>query len=198
MTRFIRKASWKKSLSAHTKGQATRSIKRALIPGYGKRGVGWAHPRRKLYNKLYNRSTISIRDLMGSGKKRRSASVNSNNGFHLGCFGTIVLAILIVIALQYWYLVLAVAIVAGIIWYFAAKQKRENKEKEANEELAEEEKEKERSDSADAVYQLKQYKNLLDDGAITQTEYAAKKKELLHISDDISNDEHVGDDWQNF
>ena len=36
----MRKPSWKKSLSARTKGRATRAVKRALIPGYGKKGMG--------------------------------------------------------------------------------------------------------------------------------------------------------------
>lgn len=46
------KTSWKKSLSARTKGRATRAVKRALIPGYGKKGMGWLHPKRKLYNTI--------------------------------------------------------------------------------------------------------------------------------------------------
>ena len=36
----MRKPSWKKSLSARTKGRATRAVKKALIPGYGKKGTG--------------------------------------------------------------------------------------------------------------------------------------------------------------
>lgn len=35
----MRKPSCRKSLSARTKGRATRAIKRAIIPGYGKRGL---------------------------------------------------------------------------------------------------------------------------------------------------------------
>lgn len=41
----MKKPSWKKSLSARTKGRATRAIKRAIIPGYGRRGMGIFHPR---------------------------------------------------------------------------------------------------------------------------------------------------------
>ena len=37
----MRKPSWKKSLPARTKGRAIRAVKRALIPGYGKKGMGW-------------------------------------------------------------------------------------------------------------------------------------------------------------
>ena len=59
----MRKPSWKKSLSARTKGRATRAIKRAIIPGYGKRGMGIFHPKRAIYNRVYRRTTFSIFDL---------------------------------------------------------------------------------------------------------------------------------------
>ena len=59
----MRKPSWKKSLSARMKGRATRAIKRALIPGYGKKGMGWLHPKRKLYNTIYKKTTFSLLDL---------------------------------------------------------------------------------------------------------------------------------------
>ena len=52
-----------KSLSARTKGRATRVVKRALIPGYGKKGMGWLHPKRKLYNTVYKKTTFSLFDL---------------------------------------------------------------------------------------------------------------------------------------
>lgn len=51
----MRKPSWKKSLSARMRGRATRAVKKALIPGYGKKGMGWLHPKRKLYNTVYRR-----------------------------------------------------------------------------------------------------------------------------------------------
>lgn len=59
----MRKPSLKKSLSARTKGRATRAVKKALIPGYGKKGVGWLHPKRKLYDAVYKRTTFSLFDL---------------------------------------------------------------------------------------------------------------------------------------
>jgi len=59
----MRKPSWKKSLSARTKGRMTRAVKKALIPGYGKKDMGWLHPQRKLYNEAYKRTTFSIFDL---------------------------------------------------------------------------------------------------------------------------------------
>ncbi|MDY2556706.1 hypothetical protein SOP65_14920 [Enterococcus faecalis] len=36
-----RKPSIKKSIKARTTGKAKRSIKKATIPGYGKKGTGW-------------------------------------------------------------------------------------------------------------------------------------------------------------
>ena len=59
----MRTPSWKKSLSARTKGLAARAVKRALIPGYGKKGMGWLHPKRKLYNTIYKKTTFSLFDL---------------------------------------------------------------------------------------------------------------------------------------
>ena len=51
------------ALSARTKGRATRAVKRALIPGYGKKGMGWLHPKRKLYNAIYKKTAFSLFDL---------------------------------------------------------------------------------------------------------------------------------------
>lgn len=59
----MRKPSWKKSLSARTKGKMTRRIKKAFIPGYGKKGRGILHPKRALYNRVYRRTTFSLGDL---------------------------------------------------------------------------------------------------------------------------------------
>ncbi len=60
----MRKPSPRKSFSARTKGRATRTIKKALIPGYGKKGTGWIkNPKRAAYNKIYNKTTFSFWDL---------------------------------------------------------------------------------------------------------------------------------------
>lgn len=56
----LRTPSLKKSISARTTGRATRAVKRALIPGYGKKGMGWLNPKRALYNRAYSRTTFSL------------------------------------------------------------------------------------------------------------------------------------------
>ena len=60
----LRTPSLKKSISARTTGRAKRAVKRALIPGYGKKGTGWIkNPIKAAYNKVYNKTTFSIWDL---------------------------------------------------------------------------------------------------------------------------------------
>lgn len=60
----MRKPSIRKSISARTTGRAKRSIKKAIIPGYGKKGSGWIkNPKKAAYNKIYNKTTFSIWDL---------------------------------------------------------------------------------------------------------------------------------------
>lgn len=60
----IRKPSPRKSIAARTKGRATRAVKRALIPGYGKKGMGWLRdPKRAAKNAVYKRTTIGWSDL---------------------------------------------------------------------------------------------------------------------------------------
>lgn len=55
---------FKKSIKARTTGKAKRKIKKALIPGYGKKGMGWVKdPKRAAYNKVYNKTSFSLFDL---------------------------------------------------------------------------------------------------------------------------------------
>lgn len=60
----VRKPSLRKSISARTTGRAKRAVKKALIPGYGKKRTGVIkNPRKALYNKVYHKTTFSIFDL---------------------------------------------------------------------------------------------------------------------------------------
>ena len=57
----IRKPSIKKSIKARTTGKAKRAIKKAVIPGYGKKGSGWIKdPKKAVYNKVYNKTKSKI------------------------------------------------------------------------------------------------------------------------------------------
>ncbi|MCI1832326.1 MAG: hypothetical protein LKI88_08130 [Bifidobacterium sp.] len=60
----MRTPSIRRSIGARTTGRAKRAVKKALIPGYGKKGMGWIrNPKKALYNKVYRKTTFSIGDL---------------------------------------------------------------------------------------------------------------------------------------
>lgn len=61
----MRKPSIKKSIKARTTGKIKRDIKRAIIPGYGKKGMGWVKdPERAMKNKVYNKTTFGLSDIL--------------------------------------------------------------------------------------------------------------------------------------
>lgn len=60
----MRTPSFKKSIKARTTGRAKRTVKKAVIPGYGKKSVGWIkNPKKAAYNKVYKKTSFSIFDL---------------------------------------------------------------------------------------------------------------------------------------
>ena len=60
----FRTPSLKRSLKARTTGSAKRAVKKALSPGYGKKGAGWVkNPKKAAYNKVYNKTSFSIWDI---------------------------------------------------------------------------------------------------------------------------------------
>ena len=60
----MRTPSIKKSIKARTTGKAKRAVKKALIPGYGKKGAGWIkNPKKAAYNKVYKKTSFGIMDL---------------------------------------------------------------------------------------------------------------------------------------
>lgn len=60
----VRKPSLKKSISARTTGRTKRTIKKAVIPCYGIKGIGCVtNPKKAVYNKFYKRTTFSIYDI---------------------------------------------------------------------------------------------------------------------------------------
>ena len=59
----LRKPSLKKYIKAKTTGKAKRALKKATIIGYGKKGRGALHPKKAIYNKVYNKTSFSILDL---------------------------------------------------------------------------------------------------------------------------------------
>lgn len=61
----MRKPSLKKSIKARTTGKLKRQVKKAVIPGYGKKGMGYVkNPKKAIYNKVYNKTSFSIFDAL--------------------------------------------------------------------------------------------------------------------------------------
>src|SRR5699024_1982577 len=57
----IRTPNIKSRIKARTTGKIKRKMKRAVNPLYGKKGMGWINdPKKALYNKVYNKTTIGI------------------------------------------------------------------------------------------------------------------------------------------
>ncbi|WP_445341825.1 hypothetical protein [Bifidobacterium sp. ESL0827] len=60
----MRAPSPRRSFKARTTGKWKRQAREALIPGYGRKCMGWIrNPRKAAYNKIYRKTTFSIWDL---------------------------------------------------------------------------------------------------------------------------------------
>ena len=60
----MRTPSLKRSLKAKTTSKWKRQAKKAVIPGYGRKGAGWVkNPRKAAYNKVYRKTSFSFWDL---------------------------------------------------------------------------------------------------------------------------------------
>ena len=60
----LRTPSIKRSIKARTTGRVKRSMKAAVNPLYGKKGMGYIKdPERAIKNKIYHKDTFSIWDI---------------------------------------------------------------------------------------------------------------------------------------
>lgn len=66
----IRKVNVKNRVKARTTGKVKRALKKSVNPMYGKKGVGLVtDPEKALYNKVYNKTTVSADSLFETNKK---------------------------------------------------------------------------------------------------------------------------------
>lgn len=71
----IRDINIKNRIRSRTTAKLKRRIKSSINPFYGKKGMGWINnPRKALYNKIYNKTTISAEDAL----KACNRLLNSN------------------------------------------------------------------------------------------------------------------------
>lgn len=67
----MRKPSIKKSFKARTTSKYKRAAKRAINPTYGKKGMGLINdPKKSVYNKVYNKTTVGLNDVISSSKNK--------------------------------------------------------------------------------------------------------------------------------
>lgn len=77
MRSAIRKPSIKKSVSSRTIGRANRTVRKISNPTYGKKGIGYIKdPKKAVYNKYYNATSYSLKDIPKS-----SPSNYENRGY---------------------------------------------------------------------------------------------------------------------
>lgn len=66
----MRKLSPTRSLKARTTGRVKRQLKKSVNPLYGKKGMGYLNaPKKAVYNKIYNKTTTSAKDVLGANNK---------------------------------------------------------------------------------------------------------------------------------
>ncbi len=65
----IRKPSLKKMIKARTTSKWKRQIKKAIIPGYSKKGIGlFRSPKKAIYNKVYKKTSFDLFKILGLKK----------------------------------------------------------------------------------------------------------------------------------
>ena len=76
----IRTPNLKKSIKAQTAGRLKRTVKKSINPLYGKKGMGFINnPKKAIYNKIYNKTTIGVNDIIKGGLKMDNNSNNVKN-----------------------------------------------------------------------------------------------------------------------
>ena len=132
----MRKPSLTRSLKARTTSKWKRQAKKAIIPGYGKKGMGWVrNPKKAMYNKVYHKTTFGLSDLFKSSKKKAknnkqplqydSSRQHTSNKNKRGSFIFLIVSlILLFIVPPLGVLLLLVNFFVFIIKYFSSKKRK--------------------------------------------------------------------------
>lgn len=98
------------SIQENAVGGLSYKVKKAVNPLYGKKGMGVINnPKKAAYNAVYNRTTVSARDIESSDKLT-AAEV-------LGGIGSIFQLLFALIKVAFW-LAIIIGIIAFLIWIF--------------------------------------------------------------------------------
>ena len=76
----IRTPNLNKRIKARTTSKIKRQLKASINPLYGKNGVGYINdPKKAVYNKIYNKTTMSVDDLILNKEGNKSNYINKKS-----------------------------------------------------------------------------------------------------------------------
>lgn len=122
----FRKPSLKASFKARTTGRAKRAVKRAIIPGYGKKGTGFIkNPKRSMYNAVYHRTSIDT--LKPIKNKKRTTQGQGRQQSSSSCLWWIFWIVILILCLANIHITLGILLVCGVVWLLVKLFKKHDK-----------------------------------------------------------------------
>ena len=122
----FRKPSLKASFKARTTSRAKRAVKRAIIPGYGKKGTGFIkNPKRSMYNAVYHRTSIDT--LKPIKNKKRTTQGQGNQQSSSSCLWWIFWIVILILCLANIHITLGILLVCGVVWLLVKLFKKHDK-----------------------------------------------------------------------
>lgn len=122
----FRKPSLKASFKARTTGRAKRAVKRAIIPGYGKKGTGFIkNPKRSMYNAVYHRTSIDT--LKPIKNKKRTTQNPGSQQSSSSCLWWIFWIVILILCLANIHITLGILLVCGVVWLLVKLFKKHDK-----------------------------------------------------------------------
>lgn len=122
----FRKPSLKASFKARTTGRAKRAVKRAIIPGYGKKGTGFIkNPKRSMYNAVYHLTSIDT--LKPIKNKKRTTQGQGSQQSSSSCLWWIFWIVILILCLANIHITLGILAVCGIVWLLVKLFKKHDK-----------------------------------------------------------------------
>ncbi|KRN24798.1 SHOCT domain-containing protein [Lacticaseibacillus camelliae] len=96
----------------------------------------------------------------------------------IGCGGAFILLLLFSVLITYWYVFVAIGLIGFAVWYYYHRKQTEDK-------AAADAQAKKDQAQAEAADRIREFKQLLDEGAITQEEFDQQKAKILGEQDDL-------------
>lgn len=122
----FRKPSLKASFKARTTSRAKRAVKRAIIPGYGKKGTGFIkNPKRSMYNAVYHRTSIDT--LKPIKNKKRTTQGQGSQQSSSSCLWWIFWIVILILCLANIHITLGILLVCGVVWILVKLFKKHDK-----------------------------------------------------------------------